>query len=83
MDTRTEESILSSLPRDRTMVLVSHRLSTIRHADRILYLEDGRILEDGTHDELVARKERYARYMHRQRILEALSGSNGPDEEAA
>jgi ATP-binding cassette subfamily B protein len=83
MDTRTEESILSSLPRNRTTILVSHRLSTIRRADRILYLEDGRILEDGTHDELVAQGERYARYVHRQQILEALTGGDGPDEEAA
>ncbi len=83
MDTRTEEGILAALPREMTMILVTHRLSTIRRADRVVYLEDGRIREDGTHEELVARGERYAAYVHRQRILEALAGGGRSDEEAA
>ncbi|NNE42689.1 MAG: ABC transporter ATP-binding protein, partial [Gemmatimonadetes bacterium] len=75
MDTRTEEQILGSLRREisgRTVVLVSHRLSTIRRADRILYLDDGRILETGSHADLVAAGGHYARFVRRQRLLEQL-----------
>ncbi len=76
MDVRTEEGILDRIApalRERTVLLVSHRLSTIRRADRILYLEHGRILEEGTHDELVRRGGRYAAYIRRQRLLERLA----------
>jgi ATP-binding cassette subfamily B protein len=56
VDNETEAAIQRSLARvadDRTMVVIAHRLSTIRHADRIHVLEDGRIVESGTHDDLV------------------------------
>ena len=51
-----------------TRIVIAHRLSTIRHADRILYLEDGRIAEDGTYDELIAKNGRFAALVERQRI---------------
>ncbi|HMB71233.1 MAG TPA: ABC transporter ATP-binding protein, partial [bacterium] len=85
MDTGTEERILSGFRprlRDLTVVLVSHRLSTIRRADRIVYLEDGRVLEDGTHADLVKRDGPYARFIHRQRVLEELERDGGRGEAA-
>lgn len=45
----------------RTVLIIAHRLSTVRHADRIITIESGEVVEDGTHDELVARDGRYAR----------------------
>ena len=56
VDTETEEHILSELRRLRaqqTTVLVSHRVSTARHADRIIVLDEGRILEMGSHQALI------------------------------
>ena len=56
MDTYTEEEILSRLRgvmRERTSIIVSHRISTVRDADVIFLLDQGRIAERGTHDELI------------------------------
>jgi ATP-binding cassette subfamily B protein len=85
MDTGTEERILAGLHarlRSMTVVLVSHRLSTIRRADRIVYLENGRVVEDGTHPGLLARKGPYSRFVHRQRVLEELERGGGRGEAA-
>jgi ATP-binding cassette subfamily B protein len=75
VDTRTEDDILSALLRLQqkvtppAVVLISHRISTVRHADNILVLEGGEIAEMGTHQDLLARQGVYAR-MHRMQILE-------------
>jgi ATP-binding cassette subfamily B protein len=70
VDTETEEHILSELKRLRasqSTLLVSHRVSTARHADRIIVIDDGRIIEEGTHEELLERKGYYAELERVQR----------------
>ncbi len=76
VDTYTEEEILKRLRRimaERTTILVSHRVSTIREADLIVVLREGRIIEQGQHDELLARKGAYWQLYQRQMLEESLS----------
>lgn len=72
VDTETEERILSQLRgviRDRTTLLVSHRVSTIKDADVIVVLDDGHIIEQGNHESLVAKRGVYAE-LYRKQLLE-------------
>ncbi len=75
VDTQTEERILSRLRgimRGRTTILIAHRTSTVRDADQIVVLRDGRITERGTHDELLARGGYYADLYQKQLLEEEL-----------
>ena len=78
VDTYTEEEILSRLRealRGRTAIIVSHRVSTVRHADQILVLADGRIVERGTHAALVSGDGVYAELYRTQLLEEELAAS--------
>jgi ATP-binding cassette subfamily B protein len=71
VDTSTEEEIVANLKRftrDLTTIIVSHRISSIRHADRIYVLDEGHMAEEGTHDELLRRGGLYAE-MHRLQLI--------------
>ncbi|WP_308622846.1 ABC transporter ATP-binding protein [uncultured Enorma sp.] len=69
LDNESEEAVqesLERLARDRTTIIIAHRLSTIKNADEIATVERGRVVERGTHDELLARNGTYARYYRMQ-----------------
>ncbi len=76
VDTYTEERILHELAevmRGRTTIFISHRVSTVRHADQIAVLVNGSIVELGTHDELVARNGYYTQLHEKQMLEEELA----------
>lgn len=69
LDANNERKIMTSMKefyRGRTVVVVAHRLSTVKDADKIVILEAGRIVEDGTHDELIALRGRYYELVRNQ-----------------
>ncbi len=82
VDTRTEVAIqagLRAVMRGRTSFVIAHRLSTIRNADQVVVIEGGRIVERGTHDELLARRGVYWRLHTSQfRRVPAVAGGGGP-----
>jgi len=75
VDSETEKAILQELKRragSKTVLLVSHRISTARCADKIVFLEDGKIIEEGTHIELLKLRGRYFEIFEHQRLLDEI-----------
>ena len=73
VDTKTEEAILNNLKEmmmNKTNILISHRISTVKHADLIIYLDSGKIIEMGTHDELLNMQNAYSELYHKQLLEE-------------
>ncbi len=73
VDTRTEEQILNNLSRimkNKTSILIAHRVSTIKNADKILVMEDGEIIEQGSHEELIALRGSYFELFEKQLLEE-------------
>lgn len=78
VDTQTEAAILRGLRTalaGRTAIIASHRISAVRDADVILVLDDGRVVEQGQHDELMARNGRYTQLLRRQQLLEQVEAA--------
>ena len=75
VDTQTEEQILNNLKRQsegKTAILISHRVSTVKHADRIIVLDGGKVMEAGTHDDLLGRKGLYYELYEKQLMEELM-----------
>lgn len=78
LDTLTESSVQEALDRlgsNRTVLVIAHRLGTIRNADNIIVLKDGRVHEEGTHDELLEKEGMYAEMWNKQLHSTSTSGS--------
>jgi ATP-binding cassette subfamily B protein len=75
VDAQTEREITDRLADhfgSRIIILITHRIATLKRVDRILFLEQGRLADSGPHDELVSRGGAYARWVEREAILEEL-----------
>ena len=71
-DTNTENKILNQLQevmKDRTTIIISHRVSTIKHADQIIVLDEGRIIENGNHETLLA-NDGFYRHLFESQLME-------------
>ena len=82
LDTETERSIQEAIDRirqDRTVLVVAHRLSTIRHADNIVVLDGGSVAEQGTHEHLMRRHGRYWQLAQAQSLEEGRPKASGPE----
>lgn len=79
LDTESERLVqqaINNLMRDRTCLVIAHRLSTVRHADEIVVLEKGRVVERGTHETLIAQNGVYRRLVEMQELAPTLKGDD-------
>ena len=71
LDNVTQNNIAESINKlNCTRIVIAHRLSTIKHCDRIIYMEDGKIMESGNYKELIAKKGKFFELVERQRLDE-------------
>ena len=76
VDMETEAAILKEFKKEfenKTVILISHRISSVKNADRIIVLSDGEIIESGTHEELITKHGHYAHLNHKQSLTEEIS----------
>ncbi|KAL9621580.1 MAG: hypothetical protein Q9160_003972 [Pyrenula sp. 1 TL-2023] len=86
LDTKSEgvvQNALDAAAKGRTTIVIAHRLSTIKHADNIVVMQKGRIVEQGTHDELLEREGAYFNLVQAQRINEKAQQNNVESDEKA
>jgi len=84
LDAKAEHAVYESLRKlslNKTVILITHRLASIRNVDRIFYLERGALVEQGRHDELLQMGGRYAELYHLQTKLHGLEGRDGRDSD--
>ena len=81
LDNKTQKQVSEALDSLKcTRIVIAHRLSTIRHCDRILFLDGGKIVEDGTYEELIAKGGRFAELVERQRLDKTEEKNDGSGE---
>jgi ATP-binding cassette subfamily B protein len=71
VDTNTEVTIINNLKavrKEKTTILIAHRISTLKHADKIIVIDDGEILDIGSHDVLLERSDFYRNMVERQKL---------------
>ena len=79
VDTKTEETIINNLynlRKGKTTIFIAHRISTVKNMDKIIILDEGKIVDIGTHDELLARSAFYRDMVERQKLEEMVEGGN-------
>ena len=79
VDARTEKEIISNLDmylKGKTSILITHRIFSLLNFDKVVVMEDGKIVEEGRHEELLARKSTYYKMYVRQQIEEASPGNS-------